>query len=92
MVKDKARDIAILRTMGASPRSIMLIFMVQGASSGIAGTLGGVLFGVLAVITAFGLTGRLRPGRPGSPSAPLPALSNKAAMGEMAELTREEAG
>ncbi len=46
-VTDKQADIAILRTLGASPRSIMLIFMVQGASSGIAGTLGGVLFGLL---------------------------------------------
>ena len=46
-VTDKQADIAILRTLGASPRSIMLIFMVQGASSGIAGTLGGVAFGLL---------------------------------------------
>jgi lipoprotein-releasing system permease protein len=46
-VTDKQADIAILRTLGASPRSIMLIFMVQGASSGIAGTLGGVVFGLL---------------------------------------------
>jgi lipoprotein-releasing system permease protein len=46
-VTDKQADIAILRTLGASPRSIMLIFMVQGASSGIAGTLGGVMFGLL---------------------------------------------
>ena len=42
-VTDKQADIAILRTLGASPRSIMLIFMVQGAASGIAGTVGGVL-------------------------------------------------
>ncbi len=46
-VTDKQADIAILRTLGASPRSIMLIFMVQGAASGIAGTLGGVLGGLL---------------------------------------------
>jgi len=46
-VTDKEADIAILRTLGASPRSIMLIFMVQGAASGIAGTLGGVLGGLL---------------------------------------------
>src|SRR5207253_6287956 len=46
-VTDKQADIAILRTLGSSPRSIMLIFMVQGAASGIAGTLGGVLFGLL---------------------------------------------
>jgi lipoprotein-releasing system permease protein len=46
-VTDKQADIAILRTLGASPRSIMLIFMVQGAASGIAGTMGGVLGGLL---------------------------------------------
>jgi len=46
-VSDKQADIAILRTLGASPRSIMAIFMVQGAASGIAGTVGGVLFGLL---------------------------------------------
>ncbi|HEY9023046.1 MAG TPA: lipoprotein-releasing ABC transporter permease subunit [Burkholderiaceae bacterium] len=46
-VTDKQADIAILRTLGASPRSIMGIFMVQGAASGIAGTLGGVALGLL---------------------------------------------
>jgi lipoprotein-releasing system permease protein len=46
-VTDKQADIAILRTLGASPRSIMLIFMVQGAASGIAGTVGGVAAGLL---------------------------------------------
>jgi lipoprotein-releasing system permease protein len=46
-VTDKQADIAILRTLGASPRSIMLIFMVQGASSGIGGTLCGIAFGLL---------------------------------------------
>src|SRR6516225_8352827 len=46
-VTDKQADIAILRTLGASPRSVMAIFMVQGAASGIAGTVGGVVFGLL---------------------------------------------
>jgi lipoprotein-releasing system permease protein len=46
-VTDKQADIAILRTLGASPRSIMLIFMVQGAASGIAGTIGGIVGGLL---------------------------------------------
>ena len=46
-VTDKQADIAILRTLGASPRSIMSIFMVQGAASGIIGTLSGVLLGLL---------------------------------------------
>jgi len=45
-VTDKRADIAILRTLGASPRSIMSIFMVQGAASGIIGTFGGVALGL----------------------------------------------
>jgi len=46
-VTDKQADIAILRTLGASPRSIMAIFMVQGAAAGVVGTLGGLVFGLL---------------------------------------------
>ena len=38
-VTDKRADIAILRTLGASPRSIMGIFVVQGAMVGVIGTL-----------------------------------------------------
>lgn len=45
-VTDKQADIAILRTLGASPRSIMAIFIVQGATSGVIGTLSGVLLGL----------------------------------------------
>ena len=46
-VTDKQADIAILRTLGASPRSVMGIFMVQGALSGVIGTFVGVAFGLL---------------------------------------------
>jgi lipoprotein-releasing system permease protein len=46
-VTDKQSDIAILRTLGASPRSIMAVFMVQGAVAGVIGTLSGVGFGLL---------------------------------------------
>jgi lipoprotein-releasing system permease protein len=46
-VTDKQADIAILRTLGASPRSIMTIFMVQGAASGVIGTLAGMGMGLL---------------------------------------------
>ena len=46
-VTDKRADIAILRTLGASPRSVMAIFMVQGAASGVIGTISGVLLGLL---------------------------------------------
>jgi lipoprotein-releasing system permease protein len=47
LVTDKQSDIAILRTLGAAPRSIMQIFMVQGALIGVIGTVCGVLLGVL---------------------------------------------
>ena len=46
-VTDKRADIAILRTLGASPRSIMGIFVVQGAAAGVIGTLAGVSLGLL---------------------------------------------
>lgn len=46
-VKDKQSDIAILRTLGASPGSIAKIFLVQGALIGVVGTLLGVGFGML---------------------------------------------
>jgi lipoprotein-releasing system permease protein len=45
-VTDKRADIAILRTLGASPASIMGIFVVQGAAVGVIGTLAGLLFGL----------------------------------------------
>ena len=45
-VTDKRADIAILRTLGASPRSIMGIFIVQGAMVGVIGTLAGLLLGL----------------------------------------------
>ena len=51
-VQDKRADIAILRTLGASPRSIMRIFVVQGAVVGVVGTLIGLLIGLL---TAFNI-------------------------------------
>ena len=46
-VTDKRADIAILRTLGASPRSIMAIFVVQGAMVGVIGTLSGLGLGLL---------------------------------------------
>jgi lipoprotein-releasing system permease protein len=47
LVKDKARDIAILRTMGAASGSIMRIFFMAGASIGAVGTALGLLLGIL---------------------------------------------
>jgi lipoprotein-releasing system permease protein len=47
MVKDKARDIAILRTMGASSGAILRIFLMCGASVGVLGTLIGFALGTV---------------------------------------------
>jgi lipoprotein-releasing system permease protein len=49
-VTDKQADIAILRTLGSSPRSIMKIFMIQGALVGIMGTIVGVSLGVAVAL------------------------------------------
>jgi lipoprotein-releasing system permease protein len=49
-VTDKQADIAILRTLGASPRSVMGIFIVQGAAAGVIGTAAGVLLGLLVAV------------------------------------------
>ncbi len=46
-VQDKRADIAILRTLGASPASIMGVFVVQGAMVGVIGTLAGLALGLL---------------------------------------------
>lgn len=50
VVTDKQADIAILRTLGASPGSIMKIFVIQGAVSGFIGTLSGVVGGLLVAL------------------------------------------
>ncbi|MBN8911167.1 MAG: FtsX-like permease family protein [Rhizobiales bacterium] len=47
LVKDKGRDIAILRTMGASKGSVMRIFLITGASIGVVGTLAGLVIGIV---------------------------------------------
>ncbi len=47
LVTDKQADIAILRTLGASPRSIIEVFMVQGTLIGVIGTIAGLVLGVL---------------------------------------------
>jgi lipoprotein-releasing system permease protein len=49
-VTDKRADIAILRTLGAGPSSIMSIFIIQGALVGIMGTLIGALIGILIAL------------------------------------------
>ncbi len=47
LVKDKSSDIAILRTMGATRGSILRVFEITGASIGVAGTLAGLLLGLV---------------------------------------------
>lgn len=49
LVRSKTRDIAILRTMGASRRSVLKIFVTTGSVIGLAGTLGGLALGFLVL-------------------------------------------
>jgi len=55
VVKSKRRDIAILRTFGSSPRSILSVFVVQGSLIGMLGIALGVLLGVLIAFNLQGL-------------------------------------
>jgi len=50
VVKDKRRDIAILRTFGASPRGILTVFVVQGSLIGLLGIAAGVVLGVAVAV------------------------------------------
>ncbi|MDE2579352.1 MAG: lipoprotein-releasing ABC transporter permease subunit [Hyphomicrobiales bacterium] len=47
LVKDKARDIAILRTMGATKEAVLRVFLITGAAIGVAGTIAGAILGLL---------------------------------------------
>lgn len=59
VVTDKQSDIAILRTLGASPGSVLGIFMVQGATLGVVGNLLGVFFGVWAALNVEQIVSRI---------------------------------
>ena len=59
LVTDKQADIAILRTLGAAPRSIMQVFMVQGSVIGVVGTVLGVVGGVLLAINVEPVVGAI---------------------------------
>jgi len=50
LVKNKSRDIAILRTMGATQAAVLRIFLIVGASIGMLGTVAGIILGILFVI------------------------------------------
>jgi lipoprotein-releasing system permease protein len=47
LVKDKGRDISILRTMGATKGAMMRVFLITGASIGVVGTLAGLVLGII---------------------------------------------
>lgn len=55
VVKEKQGDIAILRTLGASPREVLSVFIVQGSVIGVIGTLAGVVLGVLLAVNLTGI-------------------------------------
>jgi lipoprotein-releasing system permease protein len=59
VVNEKRGDIAILRTVGASPGSILAVFVLQGAIIGVAGTVAGVVAGVLVTLNLETLVGVL---------------------------------
>ncbi|NHC04246.1 lipoprotein-releasing ABC transporter permease subunit [Acinetobacter sp. 187] len=59
VVTDKKSDIAILRTLGASPTTITKIFMVQGTVIGVVGTLAGAALGIVFATTISSLIGWL---------------------------------
>ena len=50
LVTDKQADIAILRTLGLTPRAVMQVFMVQGTLIGVIGTVSGVIGGILLTL------------------------------------------
>jgi lipoprotein-releasing system permease protein len=59
VVTDKKSDIAILRTLGASPATITKIFMVQGTVIGVVGTLAGAVLGIIFATSISGFIGWL---------------------------------
>jgi lipoprotein-releasing system permease protein len=52
LVKDKSRDIAILRTMGATAGAMQRVFFITGAAIGVVGTIAGTLLGLLIAVNA----------------------------------------
>jgi lipoprotein-releasing system permease protein len=57
VVKDKQSDIAILRTVGATPSQILRIFVTQGCVIGVLGTIGGVVLGVVLSLNLESIVG-----------------------------------
>ncbi len=61
VIMEKRREIGILRSMGASGRGVMSVFMLEGTAIGVAGTLGGLAFGYIACL----ILDRIQLGLPG---------------------------
>ena len=59
IVKEKQTDIAILRTLGAAPRNVLVMFAIQGVLIGLAGTLAGAALGTLLADNLQALVGSL---------------------------------
>ncbi len=59
MVKDKTKDIAVLRTLGAARGSVLRIFLMCGAAVGVAGTLAGAALGILFCLNIETIRGAL---------------------------------
>ncbi|MGV3627737.1 MAG: lipoprotein-releasing ABC transporter permease subunit [Betaproteobacteria bacterium] len=57
VVREKQADIAILRTMGASPGEVMRIFMVQGTLIGVIGVGCGIVFGIVSALNVAAIVG-----------------------------------
>ena len=62
LVRDKSSDIAILRTMGATPGTVMRVFLINGALIGLVGTLAGLGLGVLITLNIKPIQRMLFPG------------------------------
>lgn len=60
VVNNKRADIAILRTLGASPQTIMSIFIIQGAVIGLLGTLIGIIIGVILALNATTIVNKIQ--------------------------------
>jgi lipoprotein-releasing system permease protein len=59
VVKEKNSDIAILRTLGASPGGVMRVFMIQGTVIGIVGVFFGIVFGILGALNVDSIVGAI---------------------------------
>ena len=59
VVKEKNSDIAILRTLGASPGGVMRVFMIQGTIIGVVGVFFGIMFGILGALNVDSIVGAI---------------------------------